>query len=158
MPPPWHIYQSRMANHHMKIFFGTPSPITLETCVSFGRIASVTYEQALENKYRPRAFKCYLVGYASNNSTHTDKVFKYEPGKSGEIIVTRSVRWPHWDHPNKEELNKDQNSLLEGAIDKFILDNKMCSKKFTNPSNHQNKSIYSDLRRKTPLEKGSPSN
>jgi hypothetical protein len=87
--------------------------------------------------------------------------FKHEPGKSREIILTRNVRWVHWDHPNKsksmdlsplftkvEGLNKDQKALLERAIDKFTIDNKMCSKKFTNPSNYQTKSIHSDLRRK----------
>jgi hypothetical protein len=35
-----------------------------------------------------------------------------------------------------------QINLLERAIDKFIIDNKICSKKFT--KNHQNESIHSD--------------
>jgi hypothetical protein len=66
--------------------FGSTSPITPETCVSFGRIGYVTHGHALENRYRARAFKCYMVGYAANHSPHTYKVFKYEPEKAGEII------------------------------------------------------------------------
>jgi hypothetical protein len=27
------------------------------------------------------------------------QIFLYEPGKPGETIVTRCVRWEHWDHP-----------------------------------------------------------
>jgi hypothetical protein len=60
--------------------------------------------------------------------------------KPGEIIVTRNVRWEHWDHPHKSKLkdssplftkvvglNKEQKAFLEKAIDKFIINNKMCS-------------------------------
>jgi hypothetical protein len=84
-------------------FFGVPSPITPETCFNFGRIGYVTYGNVLNNKYKPRAFKCHMVGYAMNHSGHTYKAFKYEPGKPVEIIVTRNVRWEHWDHPNKSK-------------------------------------------------------
>jgi hypothetical protein len=42
----------------------------------------------LKNKYKPRAFKHYMVGYAMNHIPHTYKVFRHEPGKPGEIIVT----------------------------------------------------------------------
>jgi hypothetical protein len=34
-------------------FFGVPSPISPETCVSFGRIGYVTYGNILKNKYKP---------------------------------------------------------------------------------------------------------
>jgi hypothetical protein len=92
-------YASTMANTSIRDgkspyekFFGTPSPITPETCVSFGRIRYVTYGHALKKKYKPRAFKCYMVGYAANHSPHTYKVVKYKPGKAGEIIVTRNVK------------------------------------------------------------------
>jgi hypothetical protein len=51
-------------------FFGVPSPITPETCVNFGRIGYVTYENIFKNKYKPRAFKCHIVGYAMNHSAH----------------------------------------------------------------------------------------
>jgi hypothetical protein len=74
-----------------------------------------------------------------NHSPHTYKVFRHEPGKPGEINITRNVRWEHWDHPHKskltdssplftkvEGLNKVQKALLEKAIDKFIINNKMC--------------------------------
>jgi hypothetical protein len=44
-----------------------------------------------------------MVGYAANHSPHKYKVFKHEPGKAGEIIVTINVRWVHWDHPNKSK-------------------------------------------------------
>jgi hypothetical protein len=50
------------------------------------------------------------------------------------------VRWEHWDHPHKskltdsssllskvEGLNKEEKALLKRAIDKFIIDNEMCS-------------------------------
>jgi hypothetical protein len=103
-------YASTMANISIKDgkspyekIFGVPSPITPETCVNFGWIGYVTYGHALKNKYKPRAFKCYMVGYAMNHSAHTYKVFKYETGKPGEIIVTRNVRWEHWDHPYKSK-------------------------------------------------------
>jgi hypothetical protein len=99
-------YASTMANISIKDgkspyekFFGVPSPITPETCVYFGRIGYVTYGNVLKKKYKPRAFKCHTVGYAMNHSAHTYKVFKYEPGKPGEIDVTRNVRWEHWNHP-----------------------------------------------------------
>jgi hypothetical protein len=82
-------------------FFGVPSPITPETCVNFGKIGYVTYGNVLQNKYKPRAFKCHMVGYAMNHSAPYIQSFKYEPGKPGEIIVTRNVRWEHWDHPYK---------------------------------------------------------
>jgi hypothetical protein len=74
-------------------FFVAPPPITPEHCVDFGRIGYVTYGNVLKNKYKPRAIKCYMVGYAMNHSPHTYKVFRHEPGKPGEIIVTRNVRW-----------------------------------------------------------------
>jgi hypothetical protein len=45
-----------------------------------------------------------------------------------------------------EGLKKDQMTLLERAIDKFIIADRMCSKKYT--TNNKDKSIYSDLRRK----------
>jgi hypothetical protein len=57
--------------------------------------------------------------------------------------VTRNVRWEYWDHPHKskltdpsllftkvEGLNKEQKVLLEKAIDKFIINNKMCPSEF----------------------------
>jgi hypothetical protein len=44
-----------------------------------------------------------MVGYVANHSPHTYKVFKYKPGKAGEIIVTRNVKWVNWDHPNKSK-------------------------------------------------------
>jgi hypothetical protein len=45
-----------------------------------------------------------------------------------------------------EGLNKDQKALLERAIDKFIIENRMWSKEYA--KNNKNKSIHSDLRRK----------
>jgi hypothetical protein len=95
-----------------------------------------------------------MVGYAMNHSAHTCKVFKHEPEKPGEIFVTRNVRWAHGDHPYKskstdsplftkvEGLNAKQKELLEKAIDKFIINKKMCSKEYLNPS--QEKSINQD--------------
>jgi hypothetical protein len=155
MPPPRKNISIRDGKSPYEKFFGTPSPITPDTRVSFGRIGYVTYGHALKNKYKPRACKCYMVGYAANHSPHTYEVFKYKPGKAGEIIVTRNVKWVNWDRPNKskstdlsplftkvEGLSKDQKALLERAIDKFIIDNRMCSKKYT--KTHQNKSIQSD--------------
>jgi hypothetical protein len=59
--------------------FGVPSPITPETWVNVGRVGCVPYGNVLKNKYKPRAFKCIMVGYAMNHSVHTYKVFKYEP-------------------------------------------------------------------------------
>jgi hypothetical protein len=51
-------YASTMANFLIKDgkslyeqLFGVPSPITLETCVNFGRIAYVTYGNLFKNKY-----------------------------------------------------------------------------------------------------------
>jgi hypothetical protein len=83
-------YESTMANISIKDvkspyekLFGVPSPITSKTCVNFGRIGYVTFGNILKNKYKPRAFKCHMVGYATNHSAHTYKVFKYEPGKPG---------------------------------------------------------------------------
>jgi hypothetical protein len=58
-------------------FFGVPSPITPEHCVDFGRIGYVTYGNVLKNKYIPRAFKCFMVGYAMNYSPHSYKVFTH---------------------------------------------------------------------------------
>jgi hypothetical protein len=37
----------------------------------------------------------------STTTTTTYKVFNYEPGTAGEIIVARNVRWEHWEHPSK---------------------------------------------------------
>jgi hypothetical protein len=85
-------------------FFGIPSPITPEHCVDFGRIRYVTYSNVLNNKYKPRAFKCYMVGNAMNHSSNTYKVFRHESEKPREITVTRNVRWEHWDHPHKSKL------------------------------------------------------
>jgi hypothetical protein len=149
------------AYHLMKSFSGIPSPITPEHCVDFGRIGYVTYGNVLKKKYKPRAFKCYMVGYAMNHSPHTYKVFRHEPGKSGEIIVTRNVRWEHWDHPRKskltdssplftkvEGLNKEQRALLEKGIDKFMINNKICPTEFTSIATNTKESTNSDLRRK----------
>jgi hypothetical protein len=47
-----------------------------------------------------------------------------------------------------EGLNEQQKELLERAIDKFIINNKMCPKEYLNPSKQQEKSINQDLRRK----------
>jgi hypothetical protein len=93
-------YASTMANisindgisPHEKVF-GIPSPITPEHCDDFGRIGYVAYGNVLKNKYKPRAFKWYMVGYAMNHSSHTYKVFRHEPGKPRESLVTRNVRW-----------------------------------------------------------------
>jgi hypothetical protein len=102
-------YASTMANISIKDgkspyekFFGVTSRITPETCVNFGRIGYVTYGNVLKNKYKPRrAFKCHMVGYAMNHSEHTYKDFKYEPRKPGKNMVTRNVRWEHWEHAYK---------------------------------------------------------
>jgi hypothetical protein len=74
-------YATKMANISIKNdkspherFFGTPSPIKLELCINFGRIGYATYGQKLKNKYIPRAFKCCMVGYAEDHSSHTYKV------------------------------------------------------------------------------------
>jgi hypothetical protein len=48
-----------------------------------------------------------MVGYAMNQSTHTYKVFKYEPGEPGEIMVTRNVRWEPQDHPYSNSKSMD---------------------------------------------------
>jgi hypothetical protein len=52
----------------------------------------------------------------NENSAHTYKVFKYEPGKPGEITVTRNVRWGHWDHPYK---SKSKYSPLSTKVDRL---------------------------------------
>jgi hypothetical protein len=53
-------YATTMANISIKNnkspherFFGTPSPIKLEHCISFGRIGYATYGQKLKNRYKP---------------------------------------------------------------------------------------------------------
>jgi hypothetical protein len=46
-----------------------------------------------------------------------------------------------------EGLNKEQKALLEKAIDKFIINNKMCSKEFKSITKNTKESINSDLRR-----------
>jgi hypothetical protein len=134
-------------------FFGTPSPIKPEHCINFGRIGYATYRQKLKNKYKPRAFKFYTVGYAEDHSPHTYKVFKYVPNGPGEIIITRNVKWEHWDHPYKsqlsviqpqqssvnqppgleqpafirvEGLNPQQQELMAKMIDDYIVENKLC--------------------------------
>jgi hypothetical protein len=38
-----------------------------------------------------------------DHNPHTYKVFKYVPNGPGEIIITRNVRWEHWDHPYKSQ-------------------------------------------------------
>jgi transposase InsO family protein len=70
-------YATTMANislqndkYLMKDFVGTPSPIKPEHCINFGRIGYATYGQKLKNKYNPRAFKCYMVGYVEDHSPH----------------------------------------------------------------------------------------
>jgi hypothetical protein len=73
--------------------FWIPLPKIPEHFVDFNRVGYVTYANVLKSKYKPRAFKCFMVGYAMNHSPHMYKVFEYEPGKPGEIIVTRNVRW-----------------------------------------------------------------
>jgi hypothetical protein len=95
-------YASTMANipindgmSPQKKFFGILVPITPEHYVDFGKIRYVTYGNVLKNKYKPRAFKFYMVGYAMNHSPNTYNLFRHEPGKSVEIIVTRNVRWEH---------------------------------------------------------------
>jgi hypothetical protein len=52
------------------------------------------------------------------------------------MIITRNVRWEHWEPPFKSSsnpmftkvqgLSKDQQDLVAKAIDKFIIENKMC--------------------------------
>jgi hypothetical protein len=85
-------YASTMANISIKDgmsphekFFGILSPITPEHCVDFDRIGYVTYGNVLKDMYKPRAFKCYMVGYAMNHRPHTYKVFRHKPGKLGEM-------------------------------------------------------------------------
>jgi hypothetical protein len=67
---------------------------------------------------------------------NTYRVFKYTLGTSGEMIITRNVRWEHWEPPFKslsnptftkvQGLSKDQQDLVGEAIDQFMFDNKMC--------------------------------
>jgi hypothetical protein len=47
-----------------------------------------------------------------------------------------------------EGLNKQQKALSERSIDKFIIDNKMCSTKFKPIAKNTKESTNSDLRRK----------
>jgi hypothetical protein len=56
---------------------------------------------------------------AMKHSAHTYKVFKYEPGKPGEIIVTRNVRGEHWDHPYKpKSMDSPLFTKVEGLNEK----------------------------------------
>jgi hypothetical protein len=63
---------------HYEKFFGVPSAPKPEHCANFGRFGCVTHGNKLKNKYKPRAFKCYMVGYAEDHSPHTYKVFTQE--------------------------------------------------------------------------------
>jgi hypothetical protein len=104
-------YAATMANISIKDntsthekFLGVLSALKPENCINFGRIGYVTPGNKLKNKYKPRAFKCYMVGYAEDHSPQTyKKVFKYTPGTSGEILITRNVRWEHWESPFKSQ-------------------------------------------------------
>jgi hypothetical protein len=43
---------------------------------------------------------------------------------------------------------KCKKNYIEKAINKFVINNKMCSKEYLNPAKHQKKSISQDLRKK----------
>jgi hypothetical protein len=140
-------YASTMVNMSIKDgnspyqkFFGAPSPITPETCVNFGRIGYATYANVVKNKYKPRASKCIMVRYAMNHSAHTYKYLNMKQenqlklslqgmldGNIGIIHINLHTT----DSPlltKVEGLNEEQKALLEKAIDKFIINNKMYPK------------------------------
>jgi hypothetical protein len=69
-------------------FFGAPSPTTPETCISnLGRVGYVTHRNIFKNKYKPRAFMGYMVGYAMNHSPHTYKIFYMNQEKQEKSLL-----------------------------------------------------------------------
>jgi Transcription factor Iwr1 len=88
-------------------FFGVPPPITPETCVNFGRIGYVTYGHALKNKYKPRAFKCHMVGCAMNHSAHTYK-FLIMNQENQEKLLLQGMSGGNISEEQEEESSEDE--------------------------------------------------
>jgi hypothetical protein len=66
-------------------------------------------------------------------------------GMSGGNIGIIYINLNQWIHPylqKVEGLNEQQKALLEKAIDKFIINNKMCPKEYINPTNQKEKSRF----------------
>jgi hypothetical protein len=131
-------------------FFGFPAPITPETCVNVGRIGNRIYRKCFEEQVQTKSIQMVHGRVCNEPQCTYIQCFKHEPGKPGEIIVTRNVRWEHWYHPYKyksadsllftkvEGLNEKQKALLEKAIAKFFINNK-------------NYTLIHQTRRKNPL-------
>jgi len=60
--------------------------------IEFGRIGYVKILEKQRN-WEPKAIKCVMVGYASDHTEDTYRLYNMETGK---IIQSRDVRWAKW--------------------------------------------------------------
>ena len=79
-----------------EIFYGKPSPI-LPHLVQFGRIGYVTDRTAIKKKWTSKSHKCIMVGYASDHSADTYRMFN---PTTRSLILTRDVKWAEWTSPD----------------------------------------------------------
>ena len=79
-----------------EIFYGKPSPI-LHHLVQFGRIGYVTDRTPIRKKWTPKSHKCIMVGYASDHSADTYRMFN---PITKSMLLTRDVKWAEWTRPD----------------------------------------------------------
>ena len=85
------------------VFDGKPAKLTPKHLVEWGRIGYVTIRTKIQKKWRDRAVKMIMVGYALDHTPDTYRMYNPETNK---VILTRDVRWAEWKDTDPSETLK----------------------------------------------------
>jgi hypothetical protein len=82
---------------------GEPGKLKAKDLVEFGRIGYVTDRTKFKAKMAEKATKCIMVGYATNHSSDTYRV--YDP-LTKKVRLSRDVKWAEWKRTDPSETMK----------------------------------------------------
>jgi hypothetical protein len=90
-----------------ELFYGE-QPTIYKYLVEYGRIGWVTKRAKIKKKLQPKAFKCFMLGYAKEHAGDTYRM--YNPATK-KIIMSRDIKWADWSPKSPSA----DNSVLDTA-------------------------------------------
>ena len=103
-------------------FFGK-KPHFLHYMREFGRVGYVTKREKILNKLEERAIKCIFVGYGSNHSGDTYRMYNPETKRT---VLTRDVKWAEFKKIDPKDnmdafIKYDSTDIIPG-IDELVIE------------------------------------
>ena len=102
-----------------ELFDGKKSKLQAEHLVEFGRIGYVTIRTKIKKKWIDKSFKGIMVGYATDHSPDTYRIYNPE---TGAVIMTRDVKWADWVETDPTESMKLFETLKIPELSKVGID------------------------------------